>query len=348
MAETNEKQPGKRKGCGFGCAALIAAVLCIVGFFCLIILMGIGSLMKGKSRFLWDSENASAQFGKDEMPEMKEIWSSGNGDVKVVRIPLTGMILLNNDSPFHTGTADQTLRAIRRATHDKDVKGLLLEIDSGGGGVTASDILYQAVKTFKAEEEGRFVVAIMGDVAASGAYYVALAADRILAHPTTITGSIGVIMQSYNVKALAEKLGVSDVTLKSGKNKDLLNMFQDVNEEQKAIVQKVIDASYDRFVSLVVENRNIPKEKVLPLADGRIFSAVDAVEKQLIDGIGYFDDARRALAKLLKEEDVEVYRYEEEASLMDLLSGSGIGFSSNIHQLLQDQEPRLMYRMDLR
>ena len=348
MAETNENKPEKRRGCGFGCAALIAAVFCVVGFFCLLIFIGIGSLANGKSRLSWDKDNRSARFGKDEMPDMKEVWSSGKGDVKVVRIPLTGMISLNDDSPFHKGSTEQTLRAIRRATHDKEVKGLLLEINSGGGGVTASDILYQAVKTFKAEEDGRFVVAIMEDVAASGAYYVALAADRILAHPTTITGSIGVIMQAYNVKALAEKLGVSDVTLKSGKNKDLLNMFQDVSDEQKAIVQKVIDASYDRFVSLVVENRNIPKEKVLPLADGRIFSAQDAVEKQLIDGIGYFDDARRALAKLLKEEDVEVYRYEEEVSLMDLLSESGIGFSSRINQLLQDQEPKLMYRLDLR
>ena len=346
MAETNETRNQKKKGCGFGCLALLGLLVAgLVAMGLLLgLLAGLGS-MAGSKFSIGKGRSSNGSLGKDEMPDLEEVWSVGQGDVKVIRIPLTGMIMLDHASPLNKGTANQALRAIRRATHDDSVKGLILEIDSGGGGVTASDIIYQAVKNFKAEDEDRVVVTLMGDVAASGAYYVALASDKILAHPTTITGSIGVIMQGYNVQGLAEKLGVSDVTIKSGKNKDLLNIFHEVDPEQRAIIQKVVDSSYGRFVSLVAENRNLPKEKVLPLADGRVFSAPEAVENKLIDGIGYFEDARRLIAKLLKEEDVKIYRYEEEIGLLDLFANPGLGFSSGIQRLIQEKEPRLLYQV---
>jgi protease-4 len=294
---------------------------------------------------LFHHKHADTGLGEDDMPDMNETWSTGQGDTKVVRIPVEGMIMLGGHA-WRSGNTDTVLRSIRRATHDPDVEGLLLEINSGGGGITDSDIIYQALLDFKAEKKGRVVVSLMGDIAASGAYYIALASDRILAHPTTLTGSIGVIMQSYNIRELAAKLGVQDVTIKSGANKDLLNPFQEVNPEQRELLQQVISAMYDRFVTLVAENRKLPKETVIPLADGRVFAAEDALKNKLIDGIGYYKDAQTALSELLAVTGVQVFRYEEHVTLMDLFSSSpGIGLNAGIKKALgQLDEGRLMYK----
>ena len=274
--------------------------------------------------------------GEDESPNMVETWSLGQGDVKVVRIPISGMIMLG-ESSWYAGNANTALRSIRRATHDPEVQGLILEINSGGGGITDSDIIYKALLDFKSASPGRVVVSIMGDVAASGAYYIALASDHIMAHPTSLTGSIGVIMQSYNFRELAAKLGVQDVTIKSGANKDLLNPFQEVKPEQRELLQKVISAMHDRFVTLVAENRKLPKEIVAPLADGRVFIADEAVKNRLIDSIGYNEDALVKCAELLETDAVKVFRYDEQVTLMDLFSSKpGIGMRFDLKRFMQE------------
>jgi protease-4 len=221
------------------------------------------------------------------------------------------------------------------------VKGLILEINSGGGGITASDIIYNALLNFKKADEGRVIVSVFGDTAASGAYYIALASDHILAHPTTVTGSIGVVLQTYNFKELAQKIGVSDVTITSGENKDMLNPFQDVKPEQRKMLQSVIDAMHTRFISLVSLNRDILLTDVIPLADGRVFVADEALKHKLIDSIGYTEDAFVTIAELLDAEDgVKVFRYGEQVTLMDLLSRPGFGFQA----LLRDEGAKLMYK----
>jgi protease-4 len=189
----------------------------------------------------------------------------------------------------------------------------------------------------------------MGDIAASGAYYIAIASDYIMAHPTTLTGSIGVIMQSYNFKELAEKIGVKDVTVKSGANKDLLNPFIDVKPEHKELIQKLISAMHERFITLVAENRKMEKSTIAPLADGRIFLAEEAVKNGLIDGIGYDDDARAKMAELLKVETIKVFKYEEELGFFDLLSRPGFGVNVDLKRLLQEnvRESRLQYHWSL-
>ena len=166
------------------------------------------------------------------------------------------------------------------------------------------------------------MVAICGDVAASGAYYVALGADHIIARPTTVTGSIGVIMQSLNLYGLGEKIGIQDASIKSGANKDLLNPFLPPNPEHAAVVQSVIDEMHGRFVDLVAEHRGIGEEQVLALADGRIMTAQTALSARLIDEIGYWDDAMNRLAELLGVDDIIVYRYNEALSLRSLLLAS--------------------------
>ena len=184
----------------------------------------------------------------------------------------------------------------------------------------------------------------MCDTAASGAYYISLAADYIIAHPTTITGSIGVIMQTYNVSKLAEKLGVTDVTVKSGNNKDLLNAFQPVSETQKAVIQETIDAMYERFAGLVAKERKLPLEKVKQLADGRIFTSEQAKANKLIDEIGYIEDAYLKLAELLNEKSVCVYRYKEKEGIFNFFKRPKYGLSSELQNLVREREPQLQYR----
>lgn len=334
----NQESGKKRHGCGFGCLVLIGMFVGIGLVVALLLMSGltqINAIPGVHLKSLIHRSGTEANLGEDEAPDMVETWSSGTGDVKVVRVPITGMIMLG-DAAWYSGSANTALRTIRRATHDPAVEGLILDINSGGGGITDSDIIYKALLNFKAAQKGRVVVTIMGDVAASGAYYIALASDCILAHPTTLTGSIGVIMQSYNFKDLAAKLGVQDVTIKSGANKDMLNPFQDVKPEQREMLQKVITAMYDRFVTLVAENRKLPKEAVIPLADGRVFLADEAVQHRLIDGIGYGEDAQAKIAELLDVDDVKVYRYDEQVSLMDLFGHSGLGMNFNLGHLLQE------------
>ncbi len=264
-------------------------------------------------------------YGEDEFPDLEEVWSFGSGSNKVVCIAVRGMITLDEEGGFFTepGSTLMALHAIRRATLDTDVRGIILDVDSGGGGITASDVLYHALKRFRASREDRRIVAFCGDVAASGAYYIALAADHIVARPTTITGSIGVIMQSLNMKGLGEKLGIADVTIKSGPNKDLLNPLSELTAEQRAMLQHVVDNLHTRFVSLVTENRRLPEPDVRAIADGRILLAQDAVQLGLMDEVGYWEDAMTRIADLLVVDRVIVYRYEQTFSLSAFFRARG-------------------------
>ncbi len=284
------------------------------------------------------------QFGHDAFPSLQETWSEGEGNTKVVRIPLTGMIVLGTEPGLFGGVspAEFALRSIRRATLDSSVRALILEINSGGGGITASDIIHQELLRFKQTQEGRKIIVLCGDIAASGAYYVALAADKILAHPTTITGSIGVMIQTLNIRDLGQLLGIRDVTIKSGENKDLLNPFGEPTNEQVEMLQNVVDAMHERFKQLIVASRSLAPNVVSELADGRIFTAADAVQYGLIDGIGYWDDTVASLRNLLEADDLIIYRYEQAFSLRQLLRGStSLRPSAWIEHL---QGPRLMYQ----
>ena len=261
-------------------------------------------------------------MGVDQYPALNEVWSYGEGDTKVVTIPLHGLILLDGNESWMgpvAGSADMALQSIHRATHDPEVRALILQIDSPGGGITASDVIYDAILAFKQHQEGRVVIALFGDVAASGAYYIAMAADYILAHPTTITGSIGVLMQSINAHELAMKIGIQDVTIKSGPNKDLLNPLAPTNAAQTAILQDLVNGMYVRFVNLVADRRDLPVETVRTLADGRVFAADQAAAVGLIDGIGYWSDAVNQAAEWLNTDAVKVYRYEPSFSFSSFL-----------------------------
>jgi protease-4 len=229
-----------------------------------------------------------------------------------------------------SGSAAAALRSIRRATLDSRIEGIFLRIDSPGGEVSISDEVWKALVDFRASEAPgdtpRFVVALMGGTAASGAYYICAAADRIVARPTTITGSIGVKMSSVNVRALADKLGVKEVAIVSGTNKNILSPFDELTEEQRSMLQAQVDALHSRFVTLVAEGRHLDEKAVRAIADGRILLAQEAKDAGLIDTIGYLDDAKSAVSGFLNGATPRYVSYGESVNLLKtILSPSFLG-----------------------
>ena len=255
----------------------------------------------------------------------------------VLYVPIKGTITeTTGESLFSVpmkGDCMTALRDIRMAVHDERIRGLFLEIDSPGGEVTLSDIIWKAIQDFKAADEDRYVVALFQSEAASGAYYIATAPDCIVATPTTLTGSIGGILQSINVKDLADRLGVKSVAIASGANKTILSPFETVTEEQKRIIQRIVDEDYARFVSLVAAGRRLPEERVRALADGRVIGAKDALSAGLVDKLGYFSDVRVEFSRFFSEEPEFVVYSSNESFLRALLDPNYIG--ACLHQTIR-------------
>ena len=302
-----------------GCLQVI--ILAIVFTFSIAVAV---SLIQGKPPLsFFDMSEAEPTHGVEEFPPLDEVWTHGEGDSKVVHIRLNGMITMLHDDGFFSssGGATAALDAIRRATMDTAVNAIIIELDSGGGGITASDIIYKALLDFKSSAQGRVVVALCGDVTASGAYYVALAAAHIIARPPTITGSIGVLVQGMNLLGLGAKLGIEGITIKSGDNKDMLNPLSEFTEGQRVMLQGVVDELHRRFSDLVVKHRPMTREEVTAIADGTIFTASQAQELKLIDEIGYWKEAMNRTSELLGVSSIMVFRYEEAFSLASFLRG---------------------------
>lgn len=186
---------------------------------------------------------------------------------------------------------------IKRVKDNDSLKALLIRIDSPGGAVTPAQEIYSEIKKFK-EETKRKVVVSMANTAASGGYYIACPADRIMANPGTITGSIGVITRMANLKGLFEKVGYEEMVIKSGKYKDIGSSSREMTNEEKEILQDMVDDIHDQFIDAVSESRRIEKEKVQEIADGRIFTGRQAREINLIDDLGTFEDAIMLAAEL--------------------------------------------------
>jgi protease IV len=220
----------------------------------------------------------------------------GAGPDKILLLDLSGVLsdevigLSLTTPPARVPLAARVREELRKAEKDKRVRGLIVRINSPGGTITASDIVYQEIKSFRDRKKVPVIAAIM-DVGASGGYYAALAADKILAHPTTVTGSIGVIMVTVNAQGLLEKIGVATLPIKSGPFKDAGSPFRPMTPEERAIFQSVVDDLQSRFVRLIVQSRHLPEERVRAAADGRIYTADQALALGLIDRIGYLGDA---------------------------------------------------------
>ncbi len=222
----------------------------------------------------------------------------GKTGPKILLMDVSGMISDEGTQPILSlGTPPPRVpllvrvrEELKKAEEDKQVQALIVRINSPGGTVTASDILYREILSFK-ERTHRPVVAVMMDVAASGGYYLALAADTIIAHPTTVTGSIGVIMLSVNAEGLMQKIGVAAVTIKSAEHKDMGSPFRTLTAEERAVFQAVIDDLQRQFLAKVIAHRKLAPETARKLADGRVYTADQALAHGLIDKIGYMSDA---------------------------------------------------------
>ena len=232
---------------------------------------------------------------------LREETVEGKGASKIVLLDLSGM--LAEDVPsFSIGTPPPRVpllarvrEELRKAEDDERVKALIVRINSPGGTITASDILYHELLAFKTRKKVPVIAAIM-DVGASGGYYAALAADTIVVNPTTITGSIGVVMVTVNAQGLLEKIGVTPLAIKSGPMKDAGSPFRSLTDAERAVFQSIIDDMYGRFVGLIVRSRKIPEDRVRAFADGRVYTADEALKLGLVDRIAYLEDVV-ALAK---------------------------------------------------
>ncbi|MCC6968534.1 MAG: signal peptide peptidase SppA [Nitrospira sp.] len=237
---------------------------------------------------------------------------SGTGKDKVLLMDVSGVISSENKDGFYSspGMLATVKEELERAAKDEHIKAIVLRINSPGGTVTASDIIYHELKQFRTSRKIPIVASIM-DVGASGGYYIAAAADTVLAHPSSVTGSIGVIMLTVNARGLLEKVGVETNAVTSGPRKDMGSPFRAMLPEERAIFQGVIDGFYQRFLQVVQEGRpGLNGETVKKLADGRIYSGEQAKASGLVDDIGYLDDAIDLAKKKagLTEAKVVTYR----------------------------------------
>jgi len=257
----------------------------------------------------------------------------GRGADKVLLVDISGVITDEDEKNFLGGETQANITARVReelslATEDKSIKAVVLRINTPGGAVTTCDIISHEIAAFK-KRRNIPVVAELMDVAASGGYYIAVTADKIIAHPMTVTGSIGVVAYNVNASGLMEKLGVADQTIKSGVNKDIGSPLRPMSEAEREILQSVINEMYERFLDRIAEGRpGMKKTELRKAADGRIYTAGQALQLGLIDSIGYLDDAIEAAKEAAHIKDATVVMY-----------ASGAAYRNNIYSAMNPKPP---------
>lgn len=260
-----------------------------------------------------------------------EYYTHGSGD-KIALVEINDVIM----------SSENTVEQIKKYREDKSIKAIILRINSPGGGVAASQEIYEEVK--KTRESGKPIVVSMGSIAASGGYYIAVGSNLIVANPGSLTGSIGVIAEFVTIKDLADKLGIKENTFKSGELKDAGNPFRDVNEQDKAYFQDVIDNSFGQFLDVVARNRKMDIEKLRPYANGRVFTGLQAKEIGLIDSLGTFEDAIRITSKLAGiEGEPRIVRERKKFSFFEKIIGAKMEDVTELKNKLFN-EPILQYK----
>lgn len=249
----------------------------------------------------------------EEMQPLTERVISGEGKDKILLLDISGFITSEDSSSIFTSKKQPGILALVReqldmARSDKNIKALVLRINSPGGGVTASDILYHEIKKFKLDTRIKVLAHIM-DMGTSGAYYTALAADRITAQPTSVTGSIGVIMLRLDATGLMQKIGVQAFEISSGEQKGMGSPFRQFTSEERNIFQTMVNSLQGRFVNAVAMERKLTIDTVKKLADGRIYTSQEAQAAGLIDGISYLDEAIEEAKVLVNLKRASVVTY---------------------------------------
>ncbi len=272
------------------------------------------------------------------MPQFREIVTeraTHGSDDKIAHIVLRGLISSSINGNVGDSMVDDMRLALREARDDDNVRAVVLEIDSPGGEVTAADTIYNAVVKTRAKKP---VVIYMDSLAASGGYYISCGGKYLMASDTTITGSIGVIIQTLNYEQLFNKVGLASVVFKSGKFKDMLNGARPITPEEREYIQSFVMKTYDKFLGIVARERNLPAEGLRnTVADGRILSGKDALEDKLIDGLGQIEDAFAKARQLGNAPDAAIVKYGPPFVLSRFLRALGKTSDSKIELTLPSQ-----------
>jgi protease-4 len=260
-----------------------------------------------------------------------EYVSSGSGD-KIAVVEVNGVII----------ESERTVEQIKKYREDKSIKAIIVRVDSPGGGVAASQEIYDEIK--KTRDSGKIIVVSMGSIAASGGYYISCGSSLIVANPGTLTGSIGVIGSFLNWKDLADKIGIKENVIKSGELKDAGNPFRNMNAKDSAYFQDVVNNSFQQFLDVVSRERKIGKDKLIEYANGRVFTGLQAKEYGLIDSLGSFQDAVRITGRMAGiEGEPKVVKERKRFSLLERILGGEFEKFSDIKQRLFE-EPILQYK----
>ncbi|HEX2976213.1 MAG TPA: signal peptide peptidase SppA, partial [Bacteroidales bacterium] len=223
----------------------------------------------------------------------------------------------------------QVHETLQKAEKDSAIAGVIIRINSPGGTITASDIIHHDITRFK-ERKKVPVYSCITSVGTSGAYYIVTSTDNITAHPTSITGSIGVIIMKMNIEGLMSKIGVSELTIKSGDKKDLLSPFRPATPEEKQIIQALINQFYKKFVDKIMarSGNTLNRKQIESLADGRVYSSEQALEVKLIDQVGYLDDTITEMKKKIGVTDAKIVNYSHPDTYKGTIYSSSMAESS--------------------
>jgi protease-4 len=303
---------------------------CLISALVVALLFSIGIII------LLSTKAAIGSVGlADTRPELRQrVIAPGSRSGTIAQINVEGIISSMG------GTTDSVKRALKQATDDPDVKAILLYVNSPGGEVTASDTIYNAVKKANAIKP---VIVYMDALAASGGYYIACGATKIVASETTLTGSIGVIMQSLNYAELMDKVGLQTNTFRSGDFKDTLSGSRPMRDDEREYIQNLITQMYDKFVGIVSEARGVPVDTLKNgVADGRIVTGIDALKEKLVDQNGYIEDAYALAASTVNITNPRIIEYVQPATILDMLGIMGQAQQSNSQKIEIDLSKRLL------
>lgn len=273
---------------------------------------------------------ANANFGNlqnnaffEEEPFVEQVVEEGTSKDSIVVLDVDGVIQDTGDatslfqSPGYNHR--QFLEMLEYAGENANVEGIIIRVNSPGGGVVESAEIHDQIIEIQKKSKKPVYIS-MGSMAASGGYYISAPADKIIAHPSTLTGSLGVIIQSMNYGELAGKLGVKWETIKSGEHKDILSPTREMSEDEREILQSIVDNSYNEFVNVISSGRDMDEDQVRKLADGRVYDGRQAKELQLVDELGDLDDTVKAMKKDLGNSHLKVIRYEQNFGLNSFLN----------------------------
>lgn len=292
----------KKSGCAI---VFLFLALCLSVFVNFLLLLGMGSLSA-----------RSIKAKPEKMFEERVLVQGSSGGGKIAVIPMEGVIAFGAPGSLGDSMVSDLKTAFRQAAEDPEVKAVVMSVDSPGGEVTASDVIYHEIQKLAQHKP---VVYFMNSIGASGAYYASCGASWVMCNDTTFTGSIGVIISTLNYKELFGKVGLASVVFKSGKFKDMLNGGRDMTPEESDYVQALVMQSYGRFVGIVAKARKLDENALRNgVADGRILSGEDAFKEKLVDELGYVEDAYAKARELGNASGASVVEYQRSFSFENL------------------------------